>query len=350
MLRSPLYAGRVVWNRTQRVARGGTATRRWRDPAEWLTLDAPELRIIPEALWTAVQRGLEAKATAFKRSARGHLIGRPPGTRESPYLLAGISRCGVCGGTIFASQRAHHAGAPGYYRCFLRATRGAHVCSNALWLPMHATNALVLEAVRRTVLDARLVTDVCDEAVAAYRAELPAAAARAKALTRRIQTIEREIEGFERQLAAGAPWTLIAEPLTARRETRDGLRGQRRDAEQATAMAGELSERSFRAKVAAQLTAWHGVVEDPRVARPVLKTLLDGSQFVFTPFADRTGPGCEIAGAMHYTGALASAGGISVVAPTGFEPVFRRQFREAKSVSRGGLPSSWHPWTVSSES
>jgi hypothetical protein len=55
----------------------------------------------------------------------------------------------------------------------------------------------------------------------------------------------------------------------------------------------------------------------------VLKALLDGTRFAFTPVEDDDGPGCEIVGTMNYAGALASAGGISLVAPTGFEPVFQ---------------------------
>jgi hypothetical protein len=72
---------------------------------------------------------------------------------------------------------------------------------------MHATDALVLGAVRGIVLDADLVKDVCDEAIATYRSEQPAVDARAATLARRLRAIEREIAGFERQLAAGAPWT-----------------------------------------------------------------------------------------------------------------------------------------------
>src|SRR5215813_8779207 len=49
-----LYRGVVVWNRYEKVIRGGTRKRRQRPASEWLHLDAPHLRIVSDELWATV--------------------------------------------------------------------------------------------------------------------------------------------------------------------------------------------------------------------------------------------------------------------------------------------------------
>jgi hypothetical protein len=44
MLHRELYRGVVDWNRSQKIVRAGTKKQRRRDEAEWLRIDAPELR------------------------------------------------------------------------------------------------------------------------------------------------------------------------------------------------------------------------------------------------------------------------------------------------------------------
>jgi site-specific DNA recombinase len=105
MLRRELYRGVIVWNRTRRIDRGGTRTKVDRPRAEWLTFDAPELRIIDEPLWTAVQARLEEKQATYVRSAGGRLWGRPERSLDSPYLLTGFARCALCGGSFFVRRR-----------------------------------------------------------------------------------------------------------------------------------------------------------------------------------------------------------------------------------------------------
>lgn len=51
MLHRELYRGVVIWNRSQKIVRGGTKKQRLRAADEWLRLDAPELRIVSEELW-----------------------------------------------------------------------------------------------------------------------------------------------------------------------------------------------------------------------------------------------------------------------------------------------------------
>src|SRR5262245_21802595 len=59
MLRRPLYAGVMVWNKSQKVMRRGTKGQRKRSRGEWLSHPAPELAIVDNDLWQRVQARLQ---------------------------------------------------------------------------------------------------------------------------------------------------------------------------------------------------------------------------------------------------------------------------------------------------
>ena len=54
-----LYRGRIVWGKTRWIDRGGTKAKQDRPESEWLTREAPELRIVSEDQWHAAHARLE---------------------------------------------------------------------------------------------------------------------------------------------------------------------------------------------------------------------------------------------------------------------------------------------------
>jgi len=88
ILRRELYRGQIVWNKTRRVDRGGTRIKQERPETEWLTVEAPELRIVSEELWRAA--GPHGGGPARLRAPRARAaVGRPPGMRDR---LCGVQR------------------------------------------------------------------------------------------------------------------------------------------------------------------------------------------------------------------------------------------------------------------
>src|SRR5690606_39166157 len=73
MLRNPIYKGVIVWNKNRMVKDPDTGKRlsRPNPKTEWLSADAPELEILPPALFDGVQARMEAQATG-KRSGIVH--------------------------------------------------------------------------------------------------------------------------------------------------------------------------------------------------------------------------------------------------------------------------------------
>jgi site-specific DNA recombinase len=72
-----LYRGRMVYGRTRWVDRGGTKVKVDVAEGEWLTVDAPALRIIPEDLWAAAHARLERTRQTYVVGAGSVGVPRP---------------------------------------------------------------------------------------------------------------------------------------------------------------------------------------------------------------------------------------------------------------------------------
>src|SRR5215469_10410596 len=99
MLRRERYLGRVKWNRSRFVKKPGTnkRIRRPRPPEEWTVLERPELRIVSDELWRAVQERLAFVKTRYGRRGPAGLLAR---AASSPHLLTGFLKCGECGSDL----------------------------------------------------------------------------------------------------------------------------------------------------------------------------------------------------------------------------------------------------------
>ncbi len=69
MLRRELYVGVLIWNRRKFIKNHGTNKRvsRLRPESEWIRVQVPALRIVPEALWLQVQQRLRESTNEFDR-------------------------------------------------------------------------------------------------------------------------------------------------------------------------------------------------------------------------------------------------------------------------------------------
>lgn len=114
IINNELYVGRYVWNRGQFVKDPETQRRQRvdRPRSEWQIEEKPELRIVDEMLWQAVQARLH----------RTRALGGSKGKGAKPrVLLGGLMRCGCCGGAVVAVSATA-------YGCAARKDRGAVVC------------------------------------------------------------------------------------------------------------------------------------------------------------------------------------------------------------------------------
>lgn len=114
ILNNPLYVGRMVWNRSQWVKDPDTGKRHRLDrpPSEWLTRDAPELRIIDDETWRAVRARID--------DGRGP-TGRKRAQRPIRTIFGGLMRCPHCDAPMIAVSATR-------YGCNARNDRGPSVC------------------------------------------------------------------------------------------------------------------------------------------------------------------------------------------------------------------------------
>ncbi|MHB8731758.1 MAG: recombinase family protein [bacterium] len=133
ILNNPLYDGRLVWNRSRKVLDPDTGRRvmRTRPEAEWLSVDAPDLRIVPPDLWQAVQDRRTRRRSPLTGNTRG---------RYTSALLSGLLVCDPCGSHYVLAR-------PTYYGCTAHHDRGPAICANGRLARRDVIERRVLEAV-----------------------------------------------------------------------------------------------------------------------------------------------------------------------------------------------------------
>jgi len=99
-----------------------------------------------------VQARLETARQSYLRGTNGQLWGRPAEGFESKYLLTGLIRCAVCGGSVYVKSRSHGRRRAFFYGCTSYHLRGRAVCANGIEVAMEPTNRLVLDAFESDIL------------------------------------------------------------------------------------------------------------------------------------------------------------------------------------------------------
>jgi site-specific DNA recombinase len=120
ILRNPVYIGQWKYGEREWVKVPGTNIRRprMRDAADVHRDERPELRIIEQSLWDAVQARISSVAQKY---------GGPNGAPSKPttYPLSGLLECACCGALMVITTGSSAA----YYRCVDNKKRGT--CDNA---------------------------------------------------------------------------------------------------------------------------------------------------------------------------------------------------------------------------
>src|SRR2546429_6484969 len=128
---------------------------------ECLRLSSEELRISPAELWDAAHRRLAGTRNSFSPRA-----GQPRARLDlaSPYLLSGLGRCALCGGSLIAMSRHHGRRCGFFYGCAYNSKRGPTVCRNHLHMPQETLERAVRDAVA-TALDPSVLEAAIDRAM-----------------------------------------------------------------------------------------------------------------------------------------------------------------------------------------
>jgi site-specific DNA recombinase len=320
MLTRSLYRGEVVWNRSRKRNAWGIKRQTGRIEAEWVQLEVPALRIVPEPLWHAVRERFRDTRASYLRATNGQLWGRPANGVESRYLLTGLAQCGLCGGSLIVHSRASGGRRANAYLCSYHHLRGSTVCPGGLVLPMEPTNRAILSTIEREVLHPDVVQRAMRQALGSLNAPADTAVPRQTALQAEVAVIDQELTRLAAGVAQGGDLKVLLEGIRAREQRRRALQEELVGLQSLRPVtAGDLQQ--LQRDVEARLSDWRGLLSRQITqSRQILKKLLVG-RIVFRQredgvyeFSGQASLGRVLAGIV-----CTKAG----VAPTGFEPVFQ---------------------------
>lgn len=169
---------------------------------EWIVVEAPELRIVPDELWRSVHGRLSATREQYLRWADGKLLGRPSSGVMSDYLLTGLGICGICGGALTVRTKGRSQGRA-TYQCLTHTNRGADICPNGLKMDLQAAEAAVRDLFAEHVLRPDVVAAVIEEAVRRLRPSVEAQEARRGELRHEVAQLDGQIGKLTEAIALG---------------------------------------------------------------------------------------------------------------------------------------------------
>lgn len=194
------YIGKTVWNTRRKVRVPGTGKRvfRPRPESEWVTMDAPHLRIVSDELFEAVQRRFQTVKRMFGREGGGLTVG------PKRYLFSGLLKCGKCGGSIaLVCGRGRHGA--DRYGCSLHHQRGDSVCSNSLLVRRDELEESLLRGLAESVLREEAIEYAVAKMEEALREQHQKLGAELERLRLRKQQVEGEIGRLVQAIAEGQP-------------------------------------------------------------------------------------------------------------------------------------------------
>ena len=191
MLRNSIYRGRIVWNKVRMIKDPDTGKRisRPNPKSEWLSADAPELEIVPPALFDAVQTQLEARSNP----------GAPVRQRRPVRLLSGLIKCGACGAGM--SVAGVDKSGRTRLRCSAHTNSGA--CPDPLTFYLGDVEALVIDTLADELATEEQVNSYARAWLEGRHKEAAKDMARRAKAETRLKAIAKELDNITRLLMKG---------------------------------------------------------------------------------------------------------------------------------------------------
>ena len=309
MLRRERYRGILVWNTREKTYKGGTKVRIARDPSEWIRTEAPQLRIMDDELWFAVQA--RAQTQEHRETRRG--AGRP-----ARHLLSGLARCGQCGGPMTVTNGKRSYGTVKVYGCAYSRDRGKAVCTNTLRRPIDGINDAVAKWISETVLSEELLLDVLrnvrerlTERTTKTTTDLPQMEKDAARLRTEIARLVTALATIDQKPEA------VIRAIAERQEELSALEARLRGAK-AAPEAIQFELRRMEAEARKRLEELKGTLtRKPEQAREVISMLFEGP-IKLMPIETPEGKRFWVEGSANLW-ALFAAGCLKSASPAGFE-------------------------------
>ncbi len=302
------YRGCLVYNRVRMIRDPDTGMRisRPNPREEWIVVDAPNLRIVPEELWGAAQ--------AIKKSGENY----PSHVQRRPKrLLSGLLRCGQCGGPYVMRDGS---------KMSCREHRDKGICDNNRSIHYAKIEARVLDGLRHKLLSPDMLAIFVGEYRAAAKKLRRQAARRSGAAACELRDTESRINRIVDCIAEGTDTPVMRERLIVLEDRRKVLKDEIATAKNPVTIDLHPNLPRVYRRIVDDLKA---SIEDNAIrteAHGLIRQLID--RIVVRPGAPGTEPDVELYGMLAPVLANASENGgpqpddrlITMVAEEGLEP------------------------------
>jgi site-specific DNA recombinase len=230
ILRNEKYWGRWIWGRRCFVKDPVTGRRaaRLRPAADWQEMDRPELRIVSDLYWAAVQTRFTHLAVLYPRArARGRLEGRAAGSPcGRATLFSGLLRCGICGGALVVINGDGGRPERRRYGCGRHRDKGSSVCANALTVKIGTVESRLVAAMQARVLHPDAIGYVVERVNRHLGAAVTHRHVERAHVERELHRIDGELAHIERAIVQGIVGETTAALLRDREARRTALRAR----------------------------------------------------------------------------------------------------------------------------
>lgn len=225
LLANERYMGRQLFGKMKHERVPGTKQKvpRPRPRAEWRIIERPELRIISDELWAAVQARRAQVADVGRQHGRTLMRGRNAAL-YSRHLFSGFLRCGVCGGAVTIVTGGY--GSP-RYGCQRRSVNGALSCTNRLTIRAKVADPALLAGLRAELLKPETVRYISDQLAGALNAVRDQRPRQRAALERAKSDAEQKLRNLVAAVENGVGTATIYDAIKDREGELRGLDAER---------------------------------------------------------------------------------------------------------------------------
>ncbi len=312
-----LYLGEVIWNKTKKRNPWGIQQQRKRPEKDWVRIFLPHLQIVSGADWKAAHDRLNARRTVYLRGTKGELWGRPTSNLDSKYLLTGLVKCGLCGGSVYIKSSSRKGTRAYFYGCMTFHLRGRTACSNHYLVPMAAANEAILGVFEREVLHPEVTEAVVRKALDKFRASQKDKKHNRERYHQQIAMIDAESSRLVSAIAAGGNIPSLVQAVQECHDRKSALLEaltELDDRQELDQTDYDELERELRAHFR---TSWQTVMtRQISPTRQILGKLFNGNRIPLTPVEGPTGTYYEFKG-MASIGRLLTGRAKGLVSPTG---------------------------------
>jgi site-specific DNA recombinase len=225
ILRNERYVGRVVWGRTRWKRLASDSSKRIKLPPKTpaIVKQRPDLRIIDDKLWNAVQARIKAASagrTTFRVDDpdRGRKAYTGHGGKAHKHAMSGLLKCSCCKQSyVIADSRS--------YACASHRDGGPSACDNALRARRDVIEGVVVGGLQEHLLSPEWLAKIESWTLDRVKAAQKAQAANANAGVDRLKAVEAQIARVTDAIAEGAMGgsKALADKLQALEAERDAL-------------------------------------------------------------------------------------------------------------------------------